>query len=620
MSENIEEQELSTDELIKQNAKLRKENDKVKKRLERVTDQGDRQHKQFEKLNEKLETYIDVMDDHVIAISTDKNKKITTVSTAFSNNFGFKPKEIIGKSLEFLIDKDDLEKIEVELQDVVASKERWHGELKFKSKSEHVIWTETIITPVYDESELDGFTFISEDISQERELKDLKSKQLSKKKYDQSMLEFMSSKSSALLQRTSNSFSYILWIITATILWAIVWANYAELEELTRGSGKILPSEQVKRVESFDNARVSEILVREGDVVKKGQLLLRFNNIENSATLKQNSLRLKELKAKARRLELEANLVQPENAKFLNDIQTDAVHEELVLYRADMLQLNLKTSAMREKIKQKRSELDEAQKKEQHLKNNFTLLKQELSIKEQMAKEKIISEIEYIQLKRQRNDLSQELNKIKNEIIRAKSVVNELGKNIQEVELEFKNRSKKEHHEVLSEIARLDQMHTSLSDQLTRAEILSPVNGTIKKMYVNTIGEVAQAGNPLLEIVPSDESIIAEIKIAPEDIAYIKLDQEAMMKFSSYDFSIYGGIKAKVNYISADTIMSPDDNKEYYMVHLKMQKDYLGTKENPLKIKVGMVADVDIIHGKKSVMDYILKPILKAKQNALTEK
>jgi len=620
MNDNSNKENIDIDEILKQNAKLQKDNDKIKQRLERVTQQGDRQYKQFEKLNERLGSYIEVIDDHVISITLDDQKNIIKVSTAFSNTFGFKEKEVVGKNFGFLLGKDDFEKLDIELHDTVASKVPWHGEVKFRNKSNNLLWTNTIITPNFDEDILIGFTFISEDISKERELKDLKLEQIASKKYDQSMLEFMSSRSSALLQRTSNSFSYVLWIILATVTWAIIWANYAQLEELTRGIGKIIPSKQVKKIESFDNAVVEKILVKEGDKITKGQLLVKFNNIENSSSLEQNTLRLQELKAKATRLELESKLIIKDSLTEFSDRNSTIMKQELLLYTTNVQQLQLKISGMEEKINQKNSELNEAIKKEANLKKNFTLLKQELKIKEDMAEQKIISEVEYIQLQRQKNDLAQELNKIYNEILRAKSSIKELKQNIQEIKLEFQNKAKKEYHEVSSEIARLSQMHNSLSNQLTRGEVYSPIDGYIKKMYINTIGEVAQAGNTLFEIVPSDDSLIAEVKIAPEDIAYLKIGEDAMMKFSAYDFNIYGGIKAKIMYISADTIIDDEDRKYYYIIHLKLNKDHLGDENNPLAIKVGMVADVDIIHGKKSVMNYILKPILKAKQNALTEK
>lgn len=617
---NIDKKALSAEELLQQNEQLQKENEKINKRLERVVQQGDRQHKQFEKLNEKLETYIDVIDDHVISISLDKDRNIITVSTAFSKVFGFKGKELLGSNYEILLHKDDYEKVDVELYDAVASKQPWHGEIRFKNKSDQLVWTNTIITPVYDEEKLSGFTLISEDVSKEKELKELKTKELSKKKYDQNMLEFMSSRSSAILQRTSNSFSYVIWIILATVLFGIIWANYAQLEELTRGTGKIIPSKQVQKIETFDNARVEQILVSEGDKVQKGQLLLKFNNIENSATLNQNSLKLEELQAKVKRLELESRLAPSNSAKILQNSSSPTMMNEWALYNSNLQQINLKTSAIGEKIEQKKSELDEAVKKKSQLEKNYRLLEREVKIKEAMAQEKIISEVEFIQLVRQKNDLAQEINQVKNVMMRARSSISELSQNRQEIELDFVNKARKEYQDVLSEIGKLSQEHHSLDDQMSRTQIFSPVSGTIKKIYVNTIGEVVQAGTALFEIVPSDEKMIAEVKIVPEEIAYLKIGQDAEMKFSAYDFNIYGGIKAKISYISADTILDPQDGKYYYIVRLTMDKDYLGSKEKPLYAKIGMVADVDIIHGKKSVMDYILKPILKAKQKALTEK
>ena len=168
MNGNIDEKELSTDELIKQNLKLTKDNEKSKKRLDRIVQQGDRQHKEFEKLNEQLASYINVIDDHVISINTDKNKNILSVSTAFSNAFGFKEKDVVKEYFKFLLYNQDAQKLEAELHDTIASKIPWHGELRFKNKSDILIWTNTIITPSFDEGEFVGLTFIIEDISKEK--------------------------------------------------------------------------------------------------------------------------------------------------------------------------------------------------------------------------------------------------------------------------------------------------------------------------------------------------------------------------------------------------------------------------------------------------------------------
>ena len=620
MNENEIEQQ-SFEKIEIENLKLKKDYDKAVKRLDRITKQGDRQQKQFEKLNQQLEVYLDVVDDHVISMSLDKDKNIKAVSTVFSNRFGFKEKEIIGKNLRFLLDHDTLGKLNVELLDSVASKLKWIGELKLRNKSDIPVWTETTMTPNFTDNELDGYTVIIEDISKDKALKDLKTAQLESKKYDQSMLEYMSSRSAALLQRTENSFSYVLWTILATVIWLIVWANYAELEERTKGKGKIIPSSRVKKVESYDNSIIKEILVKEGDHVKKGQLLVRFDNMQNNVSFQENALRIKELFGKAQRLEFESEFKENSNIDFFDIKNLNIPAEERDLCIQDMEQLKHKLAGINEQILQKSSEYKDASKKYIFLRNNYNLLKQELDIKRKMEAKRVLSKVEFLQFQREVNNLSQKLSRMKSEIEIYTSTIAQLKQNKKEVILSFRNDALKEYLQLTAEISRLSKNGNSLNNILTRDKVLSPVDGTIKKMYVNTIGEVASAGTIILEVVPDGDRLMVEVMIEPEDIAYIRIDEDAMMKFTAYDFNIYGGIRAKVSYISADTIQ--DDvkkDKQFYIIYLKMNRDYILHNGKKLPIKVGMTADVDIIHGKKTVMDYILKPILKAKQNALTEK
>ena len=175
MNDNIEENELTLEEVLKQNQKLKKEYEKLEKRFDRNSNQADRLQKQQEKSNEQLEAYIDVIDDNIISINTDKDRKITSISIAFSNTFGYKKEELEGKeSFIFLINKEDSEKVDAVLKDCETSHEPWHGEVRFISKSNQLVWTNTIITPNYDENEFDCFTVISKDISKEKELKELK--------------------------------------------------------------------------------------------------------------------------------------------------------------------------------------------------------------------------------------------------------------------------------------------------------------------------------------------------------------------------------------------------------------------------------------------------------------
>ena len=602
--------------------RLQKENDRLTKRLNRIVVQGDRQHKQIEKFNESLQSYIDIIDDHIITVTIDTDLVIKSVSTAFSNAFGFTADEVKGKSYDFLLHKDYAERFRIEIIELQATKLPWHGELLHMTKAESGLWTNSNIRPVFDDEtkEILEYTIVSKNITEEKALEALKASKLSDKEYSQSMLEFMGSKSSALLQRASKSFSYTLWALFGAIAWFLLWANFAEIDELARGTGKIIPSMQIQKVQSIDSGRVEKIYAKEGAIIKKGDLLFKLNEVESSSTYAQNNLRLQELKAKKARLYAEAhNLIFTPEKELLGD-SPKLIQNERSLYLSNIRQRNSKVSALREKRNQNRNTLKEAKEKFKRLHQNFNLLDQEITIKKGLLEDKIISKVEYLQLSRQKNELLLEISAVEKDITEAESTIKEMHSNIDVEELNFITRAKKELNEVSAELERLERSQLSLSDQVRRTSIYAPVDGTINKINITTEGEVVKAGNILAEVVPLQDTLIVEINIQPSDIAFLKLHQESMVKFSSYDFGIYGGLKGEIIYISADTIVDENDGKSYYVVHLKTEKNYLGSIEKPLYIKVGMVTDVDILLGKKSVMDYILKPIMKAKQGALTER
>ena len=600
---------------------LQKENKRLQKRIDRITDQGDRQHKQFEKLNESLQGYINIIDDHIITVTVDKDLSIKSVSTAFSNAFGFTMDEIKGKSYDFLLNKEYIERFRVEIIELQASGLPWHGELLHVTKAEGKLWTNSNIRPIYgDDDQISGYTIVSRNITEEKELEALKASKLSDKEYSQSMLQFMGSKSSALLQRTSKKISYTLWALFAAITWFILWANLADIDELARASGKVIPSKQIQRVQSIDGGRVEHIYKKEGMIVKKGEILFKLNELESNSAYTQNNLRLQELLAKKVRLHAEANRLafRPKGNLFADN--PNLIANEKSLYLSNIKQLRSRVNALKEQRAQSRNKLSESQEKFKRLHDNHNLLEQEILIKKGLLKDKIISKIEFLQLNRQKNELLVEINSVEKEIVKSESSVIEITNNIEVAKLEFINKAKKELNDISSEIDRLQKTQITLSDKVRRTAIYAPMDGTINKINVTTQGEVVKAGNILAEIVPLEDTLIVEVNIKPSDIAFLRLNQEAMVKFSSYDFGVYGGLKGEIIYIGADTIVNETDNQSYYAVQIKTDKNYLGSVQKPLYIKVGMVTDVDILLGKKSVMDYILKPIMKAKQGALSER
>ena len=601
--------------------RLEKENKRLLKRFDRIVDQGDRQQKQYEKLNEHLQSYINITDDYIITATLNSEHLITSVSTAFSNAFGFSSAEVVGKNYEFLLHNEYIETFNAALADFEESKLPWQGELEHITKAETVLWTNSVITPSFDDDgKVIEYTVVSKNITEEKELLKIKVSKYADKEYSQNMLEFMGSRSSALLQRASKKLSRTLWLLFASIVWFLVWASYTEIDELAQAQGKVIPSMQMQKIQSEDGGRVIKVYSKEGSVVEKGALLFKLNAIDASSTYAQNKVRFNELRAKLARLTAEANNIKFNPGKQLLLDSPDMVEHERSLYMSNFKQRNSKVNALKEKMSQYQNGLKEAQSKFRSLHVNFNLLDEEIGIKQGLLKDKIISKVEFLQLRRQKNELLSEIDSVEKEITNMESSIQEVKSNIKVTKLDFITRAKEQLNEVSPELKRLEEAQMKLSDKVNRTTVYAPMRGTINQINITTEGEVVKPGAVLAELVPFEDSLIIEAKIKPADIAFLRLDHDSMVKFTAYDFSVYGGLKAKIIYLSADTIVDNIDGKSYYIAHLRTDKSFLGTEEKPLYIKVGMIADVDMLLGKKSVMDYILKPILKAKQSALSER
>jgi len=444
--------------------------------------------------------------------------------------------------------------------------------------------------------------------------------ELHKSRLDVHDLKYMSSLSEAVLQKSPKKSKYILWLIILAFGWVIFWASQAELDELARGEGKIIPLHQLQIVQNLEGGIVSDILVDEGDIVKKGQVLLKINNTNFTSSFEESKLRQNELKAKFLRLDAEANGGKPFKYDYEKMLDlSKQIEYEKSLYQSNKEQLNSSLDVVKEQITQKKQELTELYAKIKQEKRTLKLMQDEVDITKPLVKRGLVSEVEFLQLRRQLNGLKGELESSRLAIPRLKSQIKESGNKIKEIKLEYKNRAKKELNEVVAEISRIGQTNTALSDRVKRTLVRSPVNGTVQQLLINTIGGVVQPGMDLVEIVPAQDNLLVEAKIKPSDIAYLRPQLDAMVKFSAYDFAIHGGLNGKLTHISADTI-TDDKEESYYLVRIKTDKSYLGSEERPLPIMVGMTVSVDIITGKKTVLDYLLKPILKAKQSALRER
>ena len=431
-------------------------------------------------------------------------------------------------------------------------------------------------------------------------------------------IEYMSSLSAAVLEQQTPKSHKLLWIASVGIIWLLIWSSFAELDERTRGMGKVVPSQKIQTVQNLEGGIIEELYVREGDRVTKGEPIIKLSDINFAGSFNENRLKMNELIARSYRLKAESSGTPFEVPADAYEQMEKLIGHERSLYLSHMQQLRNNQGILDNQISQKRKELLESQAKQEELHNALALINKEIAITEPLTKNNVVSEVQFLQIKRQATLIQGDYNAIAHTISRISESIEELKKKRNEIDFEFQNRSKQEWNKVVAEIDRIHEEQQVLKDRVSRTMVRSPVDGTIKQILVNTVGGVIKPGMDLMEIVPDDDTLLIEAKVNPADIAYIYPGQKAMVKFTAYDFSIYGGLEGVVKHVSADTITDERDNS-FYIVQIQTEKKHLGNDEKPLEIMVGMTVNVDILTGKKTVLDYLLKPILKVQQNAMRE-
>ncbi len=431
-------------------------------------------------------------------------------------------------------------------------------------------------------------------------------------------LDYMSSAAAAVLQQSPRGGQQLLWAICTFVVVAVVWASLAYVDEFTRGEGKVIPSSQVKVVQHQEGGIVSELFVREGQTVKAKEPLLRLDDTQFSSSLREADVTLDQLKAKAARLSYEAEGTDfPEQP--IEGVGDTVWSQERALYLSRREEQDSKDQVLVQQVSQRRQELSELEARRDQHQRSYRLLDKELQISKPLVNSGAMSQVELLRLERQVNDLYGELKGAELAIPRAESSLQEARDKLHGAQLSFANESRKELADVRLELQRLSESSGALEDRVDRTLVVSPVAGTIKQVMVNTIGGVIQPGMDLIKIVPTEDRLLVEAKIRPTDIAFLHPGQEAIVKFTAYDFSIHGGLKGKVTHISPDTIVD-EEGESFYTVRVETEEAYLGNEDKPLPIIPGMTVSVDVLTGEKTVLDYILKPILKTKQLALRER
>lgn len=431
-------------------------------------------------------------------------------------------------------------------------------------------------------------------------------------------LDYITSARAAVLEQSPKGGRYVLWAVVVFFVVTVLWASWAELDEFARGEGKVIPSQYVQVVQNLEGGILAELYVREGERVARGEKLLRIDDTQFASSLREAGVTLAQWELKSMRLRAESNgeAFKPEIKKGWPQFLVD---QELAYYQSRQQELAGNKEIYDQQLTQRKQELAELEARKEQLQRSYNLLNQELQMTRPLVSQGAISEVELLRLERQVNDLLGELEAAQLAIPRVKSSLDEAKEKLASVDIVFRREAQEELNKVTLELSRLQETSEALVDRVKRTMVISPVAGTVKQLLVKTIGGVIQPGMDIVEIVPSEEIMLVEARVRPADIGYLHPGQKAKVKFSAYDFSVMGGLDGEVVHISPDTIQD-EDGDSFYLVRIETNRTFIGPDGRELPIIPGMTVSVDILTGKKTILDYLLKPILKTKQLAMSER
>ena len=420
----------------------------------------------------------------------------------------------------------------------------------------------------------------------------------------------------AIVEQAPLKAKKLLYCILGLMLAALIWAWFAKVDEVTRGEGRVIPSRQVQIIQSLDGGIVSEILIKEGDIVDVGSPLIKIDETRAKSSLRENQSQYLSLLAKQARLKAlaEGGAFNPP-AEIKQD-NAQVYEQELALYNASREELDSIVNIARDQMEQRQKELIEVQFKKELAEKTFESASKELAANKPLLASGAVSEIDILKLEREANRAKGEIDQSRAQMSRIQIGITEAKRKITESEQGFRSKVRTELNDTTAKLNSIGETSVTLSDKVKQSTLTSPVHGTVSRLFYNTVGGVIVPGKEVLELVPSDDALVLETKVQIKDIAFLRPNQPAVVKLTAYDYTIYGTLDAVVDSIAPNSIVDEKGNA-YYLVRVHTLKTSLG---KGLPIIPGMVAQVDILTGKKTILSYLLKPVLKAKSYAFSER
>ncbi len=431
--------------------------------------------------------------------------------------------------------------------------------------------------------------------------------------------DFMNDLEAARHMRPALGANLLLVCIASLVVLFFIWAAVCEVEILARGQGQVVPTREIQIVQSLEGGILQELLVGEGDIVEKGQVLLRISDIQFSSEERGTEARFLSLMIKKARLEAEAKGEPFELPEDLKEKAPGVAANELSLYNSRQSELANAIAILGDKINKGEAELAEIGARISSFASSRSLLQEELEITRRMVEKKAAPKIDEIRLERELNDISGQIRAARERRTGLEAQLRAYKNELKDQRDKFRTQSLSELNEIETEISALEESLKTIEDRVFRTEVRSPVRGVVNNIAIKTIGGVIEPAQKLVEIVPMDDDLKIIAKVSPNDIAFLEKGQPVKVNVSAYDPRRYGKLDGYLERIGASSVSDREGNI-FFEIEVRTERNYLGTRDNPLPVTPGMVAQTDIITGKRTILEYLAKPVLQAKDKALTER
>lgn len=401
----------------------------------------------------------------------------------------------------------------------------------------------------------------------------------------------------------------------------LLWACFAELEEVAVASGEVVPQEQIQTIQHLEGGIIEKIMVAEGDRIEKGKPLMQMNLTPSMANKEELKIQLEANQLKKARLEAESEGTEKFSfGKEFDHFRPEMKNAEMQAFNGRQEKLANDTAQLREQLSQRELDRKQLLTERASISSNLALLREKYKISSDLVKDQLTSRLDHLQLTSNMKELEGRLQVIDVAIPRSGVALQEAEEKLKGARVGFRNAALQELSEVNQSVARIQEALNKATDQVERTTITSPLTGVVKALKTHTIGGVIQPGEAIMEIVPESENLIIEAKLNPNDVGFVRPGQSVLVKVNTYDFSRYGGLAGKVESVSADSLFDPQTHAPYFRVKIRTDKTYLGASAGQSPITAGMQVTADIKTGSKSVMAYLLKPLIKIRQEAFRER